>query len=179
MSDLYDDGPDQYPDPDELCKQAFSRCSNWPQDRAGQLGLAQGLRRASEQFHISQEDLIEKCREFSAFCPTDADLLRVAGDMYRVHQDAMEAARDRGAEWKKQYGPSKPADLGRGKCLDCGRDWKEILKTSGERNRLMWAQLREHFGIKANKGKWPQWRDMAPVARKLGYEDYARAWERL
>ena len=68
-------------DPDELCREAFSRCSNWPQDRAGQLGLAQGLKRAADRHRINQAALVRRCAELSAFCPTDHDLMRVAEEM--------------------------------------------------------------------------------------------------
>ena len=176
MSDWDDAEKNEPTSPEELCKQAFSRCSNWPEDYAGQIGLAQGLNRASERFRVSKEDLIEKCRELSAFCPTDADLLRVAGEMFTARQSAFEASRDQITEWRKQYGPPKPFDQ-HGKCTCCGRDWTEIIKTSTGRRAAKWAALRAHFDVK--KGKWPSYRDMAPVARQLGYTDYAEAWERL
>jgi hypothetical protein len=77
---MYDETPDGPPSPDDLCSQAFSRCSNWP-DRKGQLGLAQGLKVASDRFHIPQEAIVLKCRQSSAFCPTDLDLLKVAQEL--------------------------------------------------------------------------------------------------
>jgi hypothetical protein len=178
MSDMYDD--DSTEDqlcPDDLCRQAFSRSANWPEDRLGQIGLAQGLAQASKQFRISKEDLIQRCREISAFCPTDADLLRVAGEMFRTRQDALLANKKQLREWEKRYGPPRPYDTSqKGKCLCCGREWEEIIRTSQERKTAMWNSLRAHFGVK--NGKWPPYRDMAPVARALGYKDYADAWER-
>ena len=174
MSDLYDDEPDQL-SPEDICRQAFSRCSNWPEDRLGQIGLAQGLSHASKRFRISQEDLIERCRELSAFCPTDADLLRVAGEMFTARQTSFEASRDQITEWQKKYGPPVSFEQ-HGKCTHCGRDWEEIIKTSTERRAAMWAALRAHFEVK--NGKWPSYRDMAPVARSLGYTDHADGWER-
>lgn len=45
-----------------------------------------------------------------------------------------------------------------------------------KRQREMWAKLKAHFNVK--HGKWPSYREMAPVARELGYADYADAWER-
>ena len=175
MSDLYDDEQHEQPTPEGICRQAFSRCSNWPTDFAGQQGLYRGLSQACVQFRISQEDLIDRCREISPFCPTDADLFRVAGEMFSARQAAAEASRDQRKEWERQYGKPQPFGMD-GKCTCCGREWKEILKTSDDRKQAMWNGLREHFHVK--KGKWPSYQDMAPVARALGFEDYARAWER-
>lgn len=109
MHDFFEDEP-QTAGPEELCRQAFSRCSNWPDDRAGQIGLAQGLKLASERYRITQEELINRCRELSAFCPADADLLKVAAEMFRAREASVEAARDREAEWKRQYGKPEPND---------------------------------------------------------------------
>jgi hypothetical protein len=77
---------------------------------SGQIGLAQGLKLASDRFRIPQEDLIAQCRELSAFCPTDADLLKVAAEMFRVREDQAEASRNREAEWRRQYGKPEPFD---------------------------------------------------------------------
>ena len=79
------------------------------------------------------------------------------------------------AEWERQYGKPKPFEQA-GKCTCCGRDWSEIIKASDARKKALWDGLRAHF--KLAKGKWPPYRDMAPVARKLGYADIADAWER-
>ena len=130
MSDLYSDH-DEPASPEDLCRQAFSRCSNWPEDRAGQLGLAQGLKMASGRCHVTQEELIARCRETSAFCPTDADLLRVAGDMIRERQTVEEPAeRQRKLnEWSRKYGPPKPFEPIT-TCLCCGREWAEIIRTA-------------------------------------------------
>ena len=175
MSDMFSDEPEAAT-PEDLCRQAFSRCSNWPEDRLGQIGLAQGLYRASGRFRITQEDLITRCRELSAFCPTDADLMRVAGEMFNARQAALAAKRNQNAEWERQYGKPHAFEGSRGKCSCCGRDWEEIMKTASDRRTEMWAKLRVHFEPK--RGQWPSYRDMAPVVRDLGYEDYADAWER-
>lgn len=167
MPDLYEDESLEELSPEDLCRQAFSRCSNWPEDRLGQIGLAQGLYRASERFKITQQDLINRCKELSAFCPTDADLLRVAGEMFTQRKGAMEAARNQRKEWEREYGPPRAFDQ---------PDWKSIGDNSNSRHAQLWAGLRDHF--KVNNGKWPSFRDMAPIARKLGFDDYATAWER-
>src|SRR5580704_8484617 len=111
MSDWDDNDAREPASPEELCRQAFSRCSNWPTDRAGQIGLAQGLKQASDRYKISQEDIIAKCREDSSFCPTDHELLRVGADIFRVREAAAEAKRNQYAEWEKQYGKPKRVDL--------------------------------------------------------------------
>ncbi len=177
MSDLYDDEPPNEPTPEELCRQAFSRCSSWPEDRAGQLGLFQGLKAASERYRISQPDLIARCREQSSFCPTDHDLMVIGAELFKVRADAIEAGRDRTQEWRKQYGPPQKMSVAmQGKCLDCGRDWSEIIKTARERRKQLWDGLRDHF--KPKKGLWPPWKEMAPIARQLGFTKEADAWER-
>jgi hypothetical protein len=61
----------------DLCAQAFSRCSNWP-DVLGQVGLAQGLGVAAARYGLRPEEIVGKCREVSAFCPTDHDIFRIA-----------------------------------------------------------------------------------------------------
>jgi len=88
MPDLYDDDKHDDLTPEDLCRQAFMRCSNWPSDPLGQIGLAQGLKIASDRSGISQADIVTRCRETSPFCPTDADLLRVAAEMKQERERA-------------------------------------------------------------------------------------------
>ena len=64
--------------PEDLVVQAFSRCSNYPKDRTGVLGLAQGLRSAADRFGVEMPAIVAECAESSNFCPTDHDLLEVA-----------------------------------------------------------------------------------------------------
>jgi hypothetical protein len=179
MSDLYEDEQHDQPTPEDLCRQAFSRCSNWPEDQLGQQGLFHGLYQASEQYQVTQEDLIARCREQSAFCPTDHDLMAIGAELFRLRADAREAARDRHAEWRAQYGSAQkvPVVGMTGKCTcGCDRGWKEIMGTSQDRQKALWDGLRAHF--QPVKGQWPPYRDMAPMARKLGFEAEAQAWER-
>ena len=135
MSDFEDQLNDELPKANsagDLCRRAFSRCSNWPEDRDGQIGLAEGLKLASDRFHVTEEALIARCREISAFCPTDADLLRVASDMFTASENAKEANRDRESEWRKQYGNQQQYD------------WKvEAAKISAniKSHREKWRQM--------------------------------------
>ena len=88
----------------DLCKQAFSRCSNWP-DAEGQLGLAAGLKIAAHRYALMEEEIVAKCRETSVYCPTDSDLLRVAHEL-----DADRKRRTAGTPpWMRQA-----------KCFICG-----------------------------------------------------------
>jgi hypothetical protein len=64
--------------PEDLVIRAFSRCSNYPKERAGVLGLAQGLRASADKFGVSMSAIIAECVSTSSFCPTDHDLLEVA-----------------------------------------------------------------------------------------------------
>lgn len=45
------------------------------------------------------------------------------------------------------------------------------------RNDELWQKLRQKFPD-SKRGEWPSWEVLAQAARELGYEDYARAWER-
>jgi hypothetical protein len=108
MPDLFRDDEPEALTPDEFCTRAFSRCSNWP-DRAGQLGLAQGLKLASDRYQVTQEALIARCKELSAFCPTDYDLLRVAAEMWEAGRRA--AVTDQQREWRDKYGPTRKFDM--------------------------------------------------------------------
>ena len=67
--------------PEELVMRAFARCSNNPKERAGILGLAQGLKAASDRFGVTMVSIIRECVESSTFCPTDTDLLNVAREL--------------------------------------------------------------------------------------------------
>ena len=176
MPDLYDDESREDLTPEDLCRQAFMRCSNWPADPLGQQGLFQGLAEASRQSGISKEAIIARCKELSAFCPTDYDLLRVAGEMaaraIELEKSAKQETQTR--EWQRQYGKPKPFEQA-DTCTCCGRLWSEIMSTAIQRQARLWDLLRQHYGT---PGKWPPCRDMAPVARQLGFADYADAWER-
>ena len=59
----------------------FQRCSNYPRDDDGVRALAQGLQRAANQNHVSMVDIVDRCREGSAFCPTDFDFGVVAREL--------------------------------------------------------------------------------------------------
>lgn len=78
MRDGFDTQETEENGPEELVVRAFSRCQNYPKERAGVLGLAQGLRSASDRFLVPMSVIIAECIESSTFCPTDHDLLEVA-----------------------------------------------------------------------------------------------------
>ena len=148
--------------PEDLVTKAFSRCQNWPKERLGILGLAQGLKKSAERFSVSMEAIVERCAEISQYCPTDADLLTVGRDLRAAIDRSNEPNKE--AEWKLQYGAAKPFD------------WTVIDKEHVKHVRDREAKL-----IAAIKAKYPGeigWSGMAQAARELGYEDYAKAWER-
>ena len=108
MSDLY--GEEQEAAPEDLCRQAFSRCYNWPDDLQGQIGLAQGLKAASDRYHVAQAELVAKCKELSAFCPTDHDMLETAREI---------------AEDRVRRAPEVPPWMRPPRCMVCGdTGWK-------------------------------------------------------
>ena len=147
----------------------FQRCKNYPRDEEGILALANGLEAASRHTGITMADIVERCATSSDLCPTDYDLLTVAKEIKIQRAAAEEATRDRHAEWKKQYGPPQP--------YDWQSEAAKIMPAasrSNERQRKMWAALRDRFDSK----HWPDWHTLAKAARELGYEDYATAWEK-
>lgn len=86
----------------------FARAGNFPKDPAGRQALIDGLMRAANTTNVPAEQIVARCLEFSEYCPTDHDLLTVAGEIRNESRRAEEATRDQKAEWEKQYGPPDP-----------------------------------------------------------------------
>ena len=74
-----DDTPESVPLEDQV--QAFAPCPNFPRERAGVLALAQALGVAAKNNGVAPEDLVARCARSSTFCPTPADLFKVAFEM--------------------------------------------------------------------------------------------------
>jgi hypothetical protein len=108
---------DEATSPDELCRQAFSRCSNWPTDRAGQIGLAQGLAKAAGATGQTPQAIINRCAAGSAWCPTDADLFTVA---YELQEEARQAAYKAQARPESTRGKTCPY------LLCDGTGWRQV-----------------------------------------------------
>lgn len=151
----------------------LDRTRNYPKEQPGIINLAKGLQKASDSLKISAGRIVEKCAETSEWCPTDADLLNVARDLARVDAVASgtfdslagagNAVEDR-KDWQRQYGPAAPFD------------WKQI-----DQEKVKRTKARERALLAAIKQKYPgelSWQQMAAAARELGYDDYAKAWER-
>lgn len=148
--------------PEELVTRAFSRCHNWPREQLGILGLAQGLRRATDRFSVPMEEIVTKCAELSQYCPTDVDMFTVAREI----RDAVLRANqpDVTAQWYATYGTPEPFD------------WQKIDHAQVKRVRDMEREM-----LAAIRAKYPGeigWHGMAVAARELGYPDYAAAWEK-
>lgn len=150
--------------PDDLAREAFSRCSNWPQDRHGQIGLAQGLKLAATRFGFTMAELIAVAREESAFCPTDYDLLKLAKDMRQRIKDsaAVEASVRQQDDWRKQYGAPAAVPV----------DWSAA--GAGKENEARDHAVREHLTA-ARGSAWPgwkkiSWREIYYAWRELGYD---------
>jgi hypothetical protein len=59
----------------------LGRTKNYPRnDEAGELALARGLQRASQDFEHARA-IVEKCAALSEYCPTDRDMLAVAQEI--------------------------------------------------------------------------------------------------
>lgn len=148
-------------DPSILASEAFSRCSNWPQDRSGQIGLAQGLKLASTRFGFTMAEIISIARETSAYCPTDFDLLNIARDMRKRATEvvAAEAQRHQRDDWRAQYGAPVAIPV----------DWK----TDGLAAQLRLqrdSKVREM--ITAKCGSWPGW-------AKVSWREIYECWRDL
>ena len=164
MAEIINDQADEQDGPEAICTRFFSRCANWPKNRLGIIGLAQGLGLAARETGIAAEEIADECRRISTFCPTDADLLRVAHDLNAQRQEGARLIREE-AE-RRGRGRPEPFDY---ECVD----WKRVEAVRRRRDQL-WDGLRIQFGVK--NGKWPDWPALAAAARELGYQDYARAW---
>jgi len=74
-------------------------------------------------------------------------------------------------EWEKQYGPPDPGFY--------DQVMKQAATPQKSRDAELWSKLREKFPTAGRKkNDWPSWRVLAAAARELGYDDYARAWEK-
>jgi hypothetical protein len=58
----------------------LSRTGNYPTDREGVIGLAQGLQKAAKGIEHARA-IVNRCLELSAFCPTDHDLLTIGQEL--------------------------------------------------------------------------------------------------
>lgn len=83
---------EEQPLPEEIIA-GFSRCQNYPKDRAGVLLFAQALKRASDNTGIPMSEIAEACARASRWCPTDEDLFNVAADLSGQRRAAAEAKR--------------------------------------------------------------------------------------
>ena len=140
----------------------WERSANYPKSTLGVSSLAMALKRAADTHRVPMLDIVEECLRTSAYCPTDYDLESVATQL-RASIDAKSAPNNY-AKWEAEYGPPKPVPL--------TWDRAEVAKYKA-REREMWAKLKKLYP----KG-WPDWLKLAGAARELGYENYARAWER-
>src|SRR5215472_15656753 len=64
----------------------LSRTKNFPKDKIGIESLADGLMKAAVRHRVLQTAIIDVASETSEYCPTDADLMRIAGDL-RAKED--------------------------------------------------------------------------------------------
>lgn len=147
--------------PEELVTRAFSRCQNWPKERLGVIGLAQGLRRAGDQMAVELKAIVEHCATNSPYCPTDADLLTAARVIRDDAQRKVEAARDKKREWEAEFGPAKP--------------WlPEPVKKREESYARRQSAMMEQIGrqLKLENHNWSkiEWVDIFAAAEVLGYD---------
>ena len=157
---------------------AFERSSNYPKTREGEQLLAQGLKRAFDSTGIPMQEIIEECLGLSAFCPTDADLLKVASEI-KIRRMASGIPPDQQQQWERQYGPPKPFDWAAEaeKILPASKEyWRKdraaikIIKREMERRKLKpntishrdWLELRlaaqQEVGLPAKPEQLREWK---------------------
>ena len=151
---------------DIVCR--FSRCGNYPKTTPEMQALANDLISASENKRVSMEDIAQRWAERSAFCPTAADLFDVALEIRteRQEREAIQSEGEQRSQWKREAVPdqSEPKPDG------------AHVNAAVAREAQMWRELRKELNVQGLK--WPGWAECAKAARKLGYGDYAVAWER-
>lgn len=65
-------------DPLDMVTEAFNRCQNWPDNQAGRQGLAQGLRKAADNFRVPMAEIVREAALAGPWCPTDYALWETA-----------------------------------------------------------------------------------------------------
>lgn len=157
----------------DLVEQHLSRAVGYPSETRAFVSLVNGLVKAELVSNVPAGRIAERCAELSKFCPTDYDLLSVARDMARCDAvaagtfDSMAGAGNAVVDAEKlreEYGEPAPFDSHK---IDMDR-----VKRVKDRERKLLAE------IKALHPGDISWHQMAKTARSLGYEDYARAWEK-
>ena len=141
----------------------FGTCSNYPRNDPYVVQLLTiSLASAARQFDVKPSAIVQRCVEVSSFCPTEHDFLSIAHDLREDRRRKEEP--DITAQWKAKYGSPQPFD------------WMKI-----DTDHVKRVRDRESALLSAIKAKYPgelSWAAMAAAARELGYEDYAKAWEK-
>ena len=166
---IWDDDGTIASDLDALIE-AFSRARNFPRDSAGREALLMGLERAARETGIAARLIVERCVTLSEYCPTDFDLLRVAGEIQDEGKRAEEASRDQKAEWEQQYGKPKPFDI---EMELAARQIAEAGKRHWEEDRIMQRRIKAEL-VRRHPGT-TDWTRMSRAEyfrakRDLGYE---------
>ncbi len=143
----------------------LGRTKNFPRDEDGLNFLADGLIRAAGATGANPEQIVMICATTSEWCPTDADLMTIAGQIRDEQKRAKEALEPSVESlWKKKYGEPQAFDW---KALDIPR--KQRTKN---REREMYSAIKKAHPEELT------WAGMIAAARELGYDDYADTWER-
>jgi len=90
--------------PEDLV-QVFAACPNFPKERAGVLALAQALKRASDDYRIPMQEIVQQCGDISSYCPTPRDIRSVSMGMRESLNNRR--ANSQEARWEKIYGPAQ------------------------------------------------------------------------
>ncbi len=88
--------------PEDLV-QTFAACENFPTNRAAVLLLAQALKRASDDFRIPMQEIVQTCADASRFCPTPREIRNMGLALRDERRQKAEG--NRNAKWEALYGP--------------------------------------------------------------------------
>jgi hypothetical protein len=153
----------------------FSRCINYPRDKAGIQIFAQELSRASSVTGVPMESIVLKCREVADVAPEYADMVQIGREIAADQSRKDEASRSQRREWESQYGKPEPFKA----------DWTmEDVKKSREQDRLMWARIKTRLADRFKGGNKQfdfskaTWGQVYRAKRELGYPltPYEEKW---
>ena len=92
--------------------QTFAACSNFPKAPAGVKALAEALERASRDFGIEPERIVQACADVSTYCPVPREIRNIAIGIRDEIRRKRESNQE--ANWRLIYGAPDsdwPAEL--------------------------------------------------------------------
>lgn len=113
----------------------LDRTINYPKEYPGIVGLATGLKKASDLLKVGAGLIVDRCAETSQFCPTDADLMQIARDIARC--DAVAAGK-----YDTTASDANSGSIHRAPCAQCQNSGWEIIYTLHTLNGGGWKRAK-------------------------------------